>query len=170
VALALARLALAVVHAGGLVVLPDNAPLLALPAFRAALLRAPDEAVPTLGYGQRAVQAGLHIMEAPTDHAVETLTGLGATGVEAMLAHVAGPPLLAHPMIPLVQVSADDATRRRHRNDLDLAIEDGAAPDALARTLLELVARVVSRDYVPHLFAQGHTDFQLTRGWLGLSL
>jgi altronate dehydratase len=170
VALALARMALAVVHAGGLVVLPDNAPLLALPAFRAALLQVPDEAVPTLGYGQRAVQAGLHIMEAPTDHAVETLTGLGATGVEAMLAHVAGPPLLAHPMIPLVQVSADDATRRRHRNDLDLAIEDGAAPDALARTLLELVARVVSRDYVPHLFAQGHTDFQLTRGWLGLSL
>jgi altronate dehydratase len=166
----MARAAQWVVNAGGLVVLPENAALLASRAFRETLLRVPDEAFPTLGYGQRAARPGLHIMEAPTTHAVETFTGLAATGVEVMLAHVAGPPLQAHPMVPLLQVSAHGPTVKRHRDDLDLVLEGEGEPDALARTLLEQVARVASRDYVPRLFGQGNTDFQLTRGWLGLSL
>jgi altronate dehydratase len=169
VAGALARLAQRVALAGGLVVVPENATLLASPAFRQALLRVPEEAFPTLAYGQRAARNGLHIMETPTEHAVETFTGLGATGVEVMLAHVAGPPLQGHPMIPLLQVSADEATRKRHRRDLDLLL-DGVDAEAMAQALLERVTEVASRDYVPHLFAQGNTDFQLTRGWLGLSL
>jgi hypothetical protein len=36
--------------------------------------------------------------------------------------------------------------------------------------LLQRVIQVASREYVPQLFGQGNTDFQLTRGWLGLSL
>jgi altronate dehydratase len=171
VARAMASVAQQVAGAGGLVVLPGNAALLGAPAFREALLRVPEEAFATLGYGQRAAEPGLHIMETPTEHAVETFTGLGATGVEVMLAHVAGPPLQAHPMIPLLQVSTHAATCKRHGHDLDLALdEDATPPEALAARLLELVASVASRDYLPRLFGQGNTDFQLTRGWLGLSL
>jgi altronate dehydratase len=171
VARGLARLAQRVVTAGGLVVVPENAALLGSPAFRQELLRAPEEALPTLGYGQKAQEMGLHIMHSPTEHPVETLSGLGATGVEVMLAHVAGPPLQGHPMIPLVQVSAHGPTRQRFGGDLDLALEAAALrPESLAADLLGLVARVVSREYVPRLFAQGNTGFQLTRGWLGLSL
>src|SRR4028118_1359909 len=46
----------------------------------------------TLAYGQAFEKAGFHVMEAPTDHWVETATGLGATGVELMLAAVSGRP------------------------------------------------------------------------------
>jgi len=169
VARGMARVAQIVALAGGLVVLPENAALLQSPAFRQALLRVPEEAIPTLAYGQQAATPGLHIMETPTDHAVETFTGLGATGVEVMLAHVVGPPLQAHPMIPLLQVSADEKTTKRHAHDLDRQF-NGEAPEAMAHELLELVANVASREYVPRLFGQGNTDFQLTRGWLGLSL
>ena len=171
VALGLARVAQRVALAGGLVVLPQNATLLASRTFREALLRVPEEAFPTLAYGQQAARNGLHIMETPTDHAVETFTGLGATGVEVMLAHVAGPPLQAHPMIPLLQVSAHEPTGKRHRRDLDLLLEcPTAAPEAMTDALLRRVIQVASREYVPQLFGQGNTDFQLTRGWLGLSL
>jgi altronate dehydratase len=168
---ALAGVARTIVGAGGLVVVPENAALLHSRAFREALLLIPDEAFPTLGYGQPASQGGLHVMETPTDHQVETLTGLGATGVEVMLVHVAGPPLQAHPMIPLLQVSADPATVRRFAKDLDRVLpEANGAAGALSGDLLGLVLDVASRRYTPYLFGLGHTDFQLTRGWLGLSL
>ncbi len=165
-----ARLAQAIVSAGGLVVIPENAGLLRSRAFRDALLAAPDEYDPTLGYGQPAPQPGLHVMESPTDHSIETFTGLGATGVDAMLAHVTGPPLQSHPMIPLMQTSGDARTVKRFGKDLDLALDPKAAPDALAQALLEKLSTVLSRQYVPRLFAQGNTDFQMTRGYLGLSL
>ena len=35
----------------------------------------------------------LHVMETPTNQPTETLTGLGATGVDLALAHVVGAPL-----------------------------------------------------------------------------
>ena len=80
-----AELARRIVNAGGLVVLPENATLLTNKVFRETLLVAPDETFATLAYGQTANEFGLHIMETPTDHGVETLTGLGATSVEIIL-------------------------------------------------------------------------------------
>ena len=35
----------------------------------------------------------LHVMKTPTDQPTETLTGLGATGVDLAFAHVVGAPL-----------------------------------------------------------------------------
>ncbi len=166
---ALAALAHRIAGAGGLVVIPENAALLDRAAFRGELLAEPEAAAPTLGYGQSAPGGGLHVMEAPTGHAVETLSGLGATGVEVMLAHLAVPPLQAHPMIPLLQVSAHGPTARRHGRDLDLVLEGGEAAER-SGALLEQVLRVASRRYTPRLYGQGNTGFQLTRGWLGLSL
>jgi len=165
-----ARLAQGIVAGGGLVVVPRNAGLLRSAAFREALLVAPGEAEPTLAYGQPAPEPGLHIMESPTGHSIETFTGLGATGVEVMLAHVNGLPLQSHPMIPLVQVSGEARTVKRFGKDLDRALEADAAPDALAGQLLETLAQVLSRQYTPRLFAQGNTDFQMTRGLLGVSM
>ena len=62
-------------------------------------------------------------MEAPTDHWIETATGLGATGVEVMVAHVAGRPLQAHRMIPLPQISSDPETLESYADDLDVLLE-----------------------------------------------
>jgi altronate dehydratase len=170
VARGLGRVAQAVASAGGTVVVPENASLLQSRGFREAVLAAPDQWGATLGYGQRAAQPGFHVMESPTDHAVETFTGLGATGVELMLAHVSGPPLQGHPMIPLIQVSADERTVKRFGRDLDAQFSPNAKSENVAAALLDKVAAVASRRYVPKLFGAGNTDFQLTRGLLGLSL
>nr|MBA3790109.1 UxaA family hydrolase [Rubrobacter sp.] len=122
----------------------------------------------TLAYGQTAKKPGLHVMEAPTRHWVETATGLGATGVEVMLAHVAGHPLQAHRMVPLLQASSDAETIQRHADDLDVLLEGDTS--GWAERLLDSVAAVASREYTPKLFEAGNTDFQFTRGLLGVSM
>jgi altronate dehydratase len=166
-ALSLAEVTLAVVRSGGTVVVPERSAVLSSPAYLAAVLG--DRAVEnTLAYGEAAAKTGLHVMEAPTDHWVETATGLGATGVEVMLAHVAGHPLQAHRMIPLVQISSDPETLRDHAEDLDVVLEGD--PSYWTEEILRIVAAVASREYTPKLFEAGNTDFQFTRGLLGVSM
>ncbi len=159
----LAHLTAAVVSAGGTVVLPSNASLLSSAAYLDNL-RANSPIQTSLAYGQTATP-GLHVMETPTHHWVETLTGLGATGVEIMLAHVSGPPMQAHPMIPLLQVASGAETD--WSADMDLMLVDDAS---WTEALLPLVLSVASRTYVPKLYEQGNTDFQVSRGLLGISM
>ena len=109
-------------------------------------------------------------MQAPTENAAEVLTGLGGTGVEVMLAHLGRAPIQSHPMIPLLQLSGHDQTCRRFGADLDARLSSEASSDAIVRELTSLIAETASRRYVPKLFGQGHSQFQLTRGLLGLSL
>ena len=118
---------------------------------------------PTLAYGQSVEKAGLHIMETPTEQPMETLTGLAATGVALTLAHVVGAPLQSHQMVPLIQVSTDAATQTKYGDDMDLVTDD---VDAMLACILE----VASRRYTPKLHGKGNTDFQLTRGLLGISM
>ena len=166
------RLAAGLAAAGATVVVPDNAGLLGSGAFREAVF--PDGAAPpprpSLAFGQPADEAGFHVMEAPTENPVETFTGLGAAGVEVMLCHVGRTTLQAHPMIPLVQVSADPSLAERFGGDLDRAIVLDRDVEGLAADLAALVGDVASRRYRPKLWARGVTEFQLTRGRLGLSM
>jgi altronate dehydratase len=163
----LARVTRAVVGAGGTVVVPERAAVLSSQTYLDHVLG--DRAVEnTLSYGQAAGKPGFHVMEAPTDHWVETATGLGATGVEIMLSHVAGRPLQAHRMIPLLQASSDPETLQSHADDLDVLLEDD--PSSWADQMLRAVAAVASREYTPRLFEAGNTDFQFTRGLLGVSM
>ncbi len=167
---ALGRLAAGIARAGGTVVVPENATLLRSGAFLAHAFARPGEVAPTLPYGGVAERPGLHVMETPTENPVETLTGLGATGVEVMLAHIGEAPLQAHPMIPLVQVSATGEVVRRYEGDLDRVLEGGTPPEAVVAVLEGLVAEVASGRYAPRLYARGMREFQLTRGLLGLSM
>ena len=143
-----------VVAAGGTVIVPANATFL-----RSGTRRVPT----TLAYGQRVEKAGFHVMETPTDQPTETLTGLGATGVDLALAHIVGAPLQSHVMVPLIQVSTDATTQNSYGPDLDLATAD-------VDELLALIVEVASRQYTPKLHGKGNTDFQLTRGLLGISM
>jgi hypothetical protein len=164
---ALARVTRAVVGAGGTIVVPERATVLSSPVYLNAVLG--DRAVEnTLSYGQATRKPGFHVMEAPTDHWVETATGLGATGVEIMLAHVAGHPLQAHRMIPLLQVSSDPETIEDHGEDLDVILAGDPSP--WTENLLDRVLDVASRRYTPRLYGQGNIGFQLTRGLLGVSM
>jgi altronate dehydratase len=170
VAQALARIAAMIAGRGGSVVIAENASLLRAADFLTTIgwTGAPE---PSLDYGQAIDQAGMHVMATPTHHAVETLTGLGGTGVQLMLAHIDGPPLQGHPMIPLLQVTTAAPAGRGFRNDFDLVIDPAGCEAArVTSELLDLICRTASHDQVPRLWAAGCVDFQLTRGLLGVSL
>ena len=154
VSASLTQLTHSVVATGGTVIVPANATFLRYDTRRVPI---------TLAYGQRVEKAGFHIMETPTDQQTETLTGLGATGVDLALAHIVGAPLQSHVMVPLLQVSTDATTQANYGADLDLATADVDA-------LLTLILDVASRQYTPKLHGKGNTDFQLTRGLLGISM
>ena len=168
----LGRLAAGLVAAGATVVVPDGPGLLESAAFRDAVV--PDGTAsapaPSLAFGQPADARGFHVMEAPTENPVETFTGLGATGVELMLCHVGRTSLQAHPMIPLVQVTADAGVAERYAGDLDRVLTLERSADGLVDELAGLIADTASRRYLPRLWSRGVTEFQLTRGRLGLSM
>lgn len=156
-----------VVGAGGTVVVPYGGSLLSCPDFVAETLIG-NEIKPTLSYGQKAPSTGFFIMDTPTRHWVETLTGLGASGAGVMLAHVGSRPVQGHPMIPLIQVSSCEEIKKGFEQDLDLILEGN--PGSWSQEMLKLICAVASRVYVPRLQVQGNTDFQLTRGLLGVSM
>ena len=158
----LTQLIQTIAASGGTVIVPANANFLQ-GSRHAPSCRPPSELSPTLAYGQRVKKAGFHIMETPTDQHTETLTGLGATGVDLALAHIVGAPLQSHVMVPLIQVSTDATTQANYGADLDSVSAD-------IDDLLALIVEVASRQYTPKLHGKGNTDFQLTRGLLGISM
>ncbi len=164
-AAAYARLARLIVAAGGTVIIPENAPLLGTDTFRAATF-ATESIAPSLDYGEFAAQPGLHVMATPTLHWIETLTGLGATGIDLVLTQIAERPVQAHRLVPVVQVGmADDAAH--YADDLDLLLTPDGDP---ATELLDTLLSVAGRAHTPKLNARGNTDFQFTRGLLGVSM
>ena len=163
----LALLTRSVVASGGAVVIPETTELLASQTFLGATMGEPPVA-PTLAYGQSFESPGLHIMEAPTAHWVETTTGLGATGVEVILGAVADHPQQTHPLLPLLQVTSDTVMYERSGADLDLLLEGNSDEDAVR--LLRLVLDTLAGRTVPRLSGRGQDDFQLTRGLLGISM
>lgn len=167
---AFAALAAGVVAGGGSVIVPESGPLAASAVFRHALLVDPKSWAATLAYGQPAPGAGLHVMASPTEAPVEVITGLGGSGAEIMLAYVGDAPLEAHPMIPLLQISAQPEVCARFAGDLDLQLDAQAGTEAALQALLARVGEVASRRYLPRLYGSGITSFQLTRGLLGLSM
>ena len=111
---------------------------------------------------------GCYVLETPTEHWTEIVTGLGATRVEMILAHTGDHPVQGHPLVPVLQVSAESAVQARYAEDLDLALVGPA--DAWANELLDLLVEVASRRHQPVAVAQHNTDFQFTRGLLGVSM
>lgn len=166
---ALAAVVRLIVDAGGSVVIAGNAAALADPEFLASLL-GPDAAVPgpSLAYGQLLQRDGLHIMDAPTQHQVETTTGLGATGVDLLLVVGGDLPPLSHPMIPIVQcgfggTAADD-------EDCDLFWTPNMAVSEMAGALLQACVGALAGRRSAEKRPENQADFQMTRGWLGISL
>ena len=124
---------------------------------------------PTLAYAQKARQPGLHLMECPTQHWVETLSGLGATGVDLVIACGDGPPLQGHPFIPLLQVSLSAEARPRS-HACDLVLDPAAAENVNAQRLYDRMGDVLSGRIRTRSMQVGNVDFQITRGPAGISL
>jgi altronate dehydratase len=165
-AAALARVARAILEAGGSVLLPESDPLLAVPDFRAKLLgTTPPRA--TLAYGQPFTEPGLHLVQTDTDHWVENLAGLGACGVHAFIGLVGDSPQQGHPMLPLLQVAERAVLRAAAAQDVDVLLNGDLAVDQAV--LLRVLADALQGDYTPVANAGGFVDFQLSRGLLGVS-
>jgi len=165
VSASMSGLILDVVHGGGTVVLPDNATLIGHPAFKGILA---DEPVhPTLAYGEPVALPGLHVMETQTTHWVETLTGLGAAGVEMIVAGIGEQPLPGHPMVPVLQVGGRALPAPFHE-DVDLVL--AGRQDDRRTDVLNLIRNTAARYHTPRAAVLGNTDFQVTRGLLGVSV
>jgi hypothetical protein len=167
---ALAELAIGIVESGGSVIVPQCASLVGNTDFLRELGRDAPLAA-SLAYGEVAAKPGFHVMATPTSHFVEALTGLGATGVQVILAHVAGSVMQGHPMIPTLQVASARSGNTAFAGDLDVVADTGIAD--VGRIHDQFVHRIratLTGDYAPNAWSRGHTDFQLTRGYLGVSL
>jgi hypothetical protein len=109
-------------------------------------------------------------MLSPTQVPVEVVTGLGGSGAELMLAHIGDSPIESHPMISMLQVSANERANERYAGDLDLSLDASMSTEALCEKLLARISDVLSRRYTPRLSGSGMNNFQLTRGLLGISM
>ncbi len=157
----LARVARLVVAGGGTVVTPLSGGLFETPAFRAALGIDAGDLQPTLAYGQAAQAAGFHLMEMPTPHWSETLTGLGASGAQLIIAN-SDRLKAGHPLVPILQLAGEHAPAAP---DLRLCGDPGAWP----QQTLDLAAKTLAGSYQPQSTVHNLVDFQLTRGLLGIS-
>lgn len=156
-----------IVGAGGTVVVPENTGLLSTPAYRENVLNT-SEFHPSLAYGEHARKNGFHIMEAPTEHWVETVTGLAATGVEIIVALVNRQPMQTHPFVPMLQMTSELSMQSTYANDLDLFLTGDST--VWNDQILERCQQIIDHSYTPRLYQQGNVDFQFTRGLLGVSL
>ena len=154
---ALGRVVSAILSGGGTVVIPENSALLNVQAFSNIV---GEDCRPTIAYGESFAAAGFHIMETPTKHFVETLTGLAATGIDAIVTYVGGQPRQGHPLVPMIQIGTASIA------DVDL----NASSSSLAQEILALLPKAVSGEYTAKASQLGNTDFQMTRGLLGVSL
>ena len=157
----LARIARWIAAAGGTVVTPVSGGLIDAPAFRAALEIDAADLKPSLAYGQAAQAAGFHLMEMPTPHWSETLTGLGASGAHLIIAY-ADSLRAGHPLVPILQLADEHASAAP---DLRLCGDPGTWP----QQILDLAAQTLTGSYQPQSTLHNLIDFQLTRGLLGIS-
>ncbi|HEY3557283.1 MAG TPA: UxaA family hydrolase [Kribbella sp.] len=165
---ALALIGREIVGSGGSVVLSSRGALLAHDGFRTAAFGTTEAVGPTVAHGQRLAAPGWHVMRMPGTDWMETATGFGATGVQQILAHVAGGTLSAQRFVPVVEFSNDPETVATYGDDLDAVATGDAAEQA--RIGLDTIAAVASRRLVPKAVASGNIGFQITRGLLGTSM
>ncbi|MCY4146578.1 MAG: UxaA family hydrolase [Chloroflexi bacterium] len=153
---ALAELCRQIVTGGGTVVASDKDAVFA--GEFGARLGLSGVPLASLAYGGLPKRPGFHIMANPRRHWAETLAGLGASGIELILAHVDGLPLAGHPLLPVLQVGAGGTA-----DELDSAAADDVG------SLLALLVAALSGDYIPRHRIIGLDDFQVTRGLVGVS-
>ena len=165
------RLAAAISSGGGAVILPENTSLLSSRAFLAETIGDVPH-LPSIAYGQSLADAddqrGFHIMETPTEHWAETLTGLGGAGVEVILAYAGTHPIEGHPLVPVVQVTSADCKAMQYVEDMDAVLEND--PSSWPQEMATLLTETLSGNHQPKAMRAGNVEFQFTRGLLGVSL
>ncbi len=155
------------VGAGGNVILTASSSWLENPGFAREVFAGPYRG-PTLAYGSAPAAPGFHVMDVPSLDDADTLSGLGATGVEVIVWHSDQRLYQTHPFIPVLQSSV--AKGGAERNEADVCIDPDGDTAKQALQWYERVAMAASGEYIPRLLEEGTTAFQLSRGRLGISL
>ena len=164
----LARFTCEAVGSGITLIVPDNATLLSQEAYLNPTFAKSTAPQATLAHGQKPQESGYYIMETQTDHWVETLTGLGGTGAEIMIACAGEHPMQGHPLVPMIQVAATDTLGKVFQDDFDLTFGDDVEQNT--NNLFDILIAVASRQTIPKTTSIGNTDFQFARGLLGVSM
>lgn len=157
---ALEKITRVIVLAGGTVVIPDTSSVLATLSFLKALS-------PSLAHGQQFTQPGLYVMDSQSDHWLETITGLGASGVEIILAYSGRKPIQGHELVPVMHLATESDVQENSLADYDLNLNGD--PASWYKQVLEKLVDVLAQRYTPKAEMLGNTGFQITRGLLGLS-
>ncbi|MCY2976686.1 MAG: UxaA family hydrolase [Planctomycetota bacterium] len=160
-ATALASVAASILASGGSVILPETSPLLRSPEFTSALFFASPHN--TLSYGEIIRQKGLHVMAMSGDHLIESLSGMGSSGANLFLVHEGAKPAQGHPFIPTVQIASDMANSTCDHCLVDVVASERAA------SILAALSRVWTGQNSPKAQISGNVDFQVSRGWFGVS-
>ena len=165
-AAALGELAQWIVASGGSILLPEGSPLLLAPEF---LLRTtgPAPVLPTLAHGQPIPAPGFHIVATETDNRIENMAGLGGCGVQLVLSVVDRSAQPGHPFIPTLQFAEADRVGAIPADEIDGFLSGRAEQDSAA--ILEMLVETAAGRHMAAATAQGNTDFQITRGLLGVS-
>jgi len=85
-----------------------------------------------------------------------------------MLVHAGEHPLQGHPLVPVLQFSADGHVQGQFAQDMDIELGDDT--EQWPMQLLTLLARASSRRHEARTRRQGNADFQFARGLLGVSM
>ncbi|MBF0276866.1 MAG: UxaA family hydrolase [SAR324 cluster bacterium] len=148
------------------VIIPENSTPLKNLISRELL--ANSQALPTLAYGQQALNSGLHVMATSFATLEETMTGMGGCGVQIIFSFLKNHPISVHPMIPVLQVSWEGNRRNPFQSDFDLILPLDCAQGS--RQLVDMLERVLSRKYTPKNNVCHNTIYQISRGMRGISL
>ena len=154
----LAALIQQIAHEGGQIMIAEHDPLLQNNAFCRQLGIDPTPAA-TMRFAAQPDGAGLHIMQTPSADWLETITGLGATGVALMIAAV-DRPMPGHIFVPTLQVGTNAAL------EVDFVLDGGLVEEGLRM----LIGRTLRGKYRPIATKNQNVGFQITRGNLGISL
>jgi altronate dehydratase len=163
---AFGELAQWIARAGGSILLPEGSNFLRAPEFLSRTIGAAPPR-PTLAYGQPISHPGFHIVATETDHPVENLSGLGGCGAQVILSLIDWSAQPGHPFIPTLQFAESDRRGRIPADEIDGFLTGDAAQDSIA--ILDILIATSAGRRIPAAIAQGNTDFQITRGLLGVS-
>jgi altronate dehydratase len=128
---------------------------------------------PTIAYAQKPHDKGLHVMETPSLHWVETVTGLGGSGIELMISFNENKsvnkcdsvPQQCHTFIPMLQVLVDKHAKG-DRPGFDIVLKE--SDQDWSQKIVDSAVAVASQKYLPQ--QRMDNDFQIARGVLGISV
>ena len=165
---ALAGLIRDLVVSGSTIVVPENASIVDSTVFMERLLMDEQSWSVNLDYGAHPSSNGCFVMATPTTSTTEILTGLGGTGVEIILMYTNGMPVASHPLVPVLQFSDQNEYSDKFLDDLDFVLPQ--LMDKPSDFLMTKIEHTITRRHIPKLHHRGYSNFQVTRGTVGVSL